>query len=110
MIRNSDKILYEIDILDVVSHPLVKIKYKVSVTSSKDIIKKTVKANKALVNSRILKYYYYSKNSKYHKFCDHSQPNICSITFNFRNVFKITVDRVAYIVGRADKITKLNGD
>lgn len=35
VIRNENKILYEIDIVDVVYQPLVKIKYKVSVTAEK---------------------------------------------------------------------------
>ena len=35
LIRNNNKILYEVDLLDIVSRPLIKIKYKVSSTVDK---------------------------------------------------------------------------
>lgn len=64
------------DMSDKISHQAFKIKYKVNSNHEEGLLKEVIKKNICLKESRILKYYYYSKQSKYHKHCTHSE-NTC---------------------------------
>ncbi len=64
------------------TRPLVKIKYKVNPYVDKSEIKKIMKKNKTISQTRILKYHSYSKTTKYHKYCQHEKSN-CMLSFNF---------------------------
>lgn len=95
--------------LDIVSRPLVRIKYKVNPSVEKSEIKKTMKKSKNIFQSRILKYHSYSQSTKYHKYCQH-EKTYCQISYSFLEICKINVDRNSYIQAKADKITKLGDE
>lgn len=94
------------DLLDTITRCLVKVKYKVNPSIEKDEIKKIMKKNKCIGQSRILKYHSYSKNTKYHKYCQHEKGN-CMIGYNFIEATKITVDKNPFIRAKADRITQI---
>ena len=68
-----------------------------------------MKKNKTMEKSRILKYHSYSKNTKYHKYCEHSVQECC-IYYNFIDLWKIKIGRETYIKGKPDQILKINED
>ena len=63
------------------NHNNIQIDIKVN-GSKRDEIKKMMKNDKKLKCSRILKYYTYSQDTKYHKFCFHREVG-CQLLFNF---------------------------
>ena len=109
LIRNEQKILFEIQLLDVVVRPVIKVKYKVNPTVEKEELKQIMKKQRSLAQSRILKYYSYSKTSKYHAFCQHEKSH-CQISYNFIEISKICVEKNHYIKAKADRISKLGQD
>ena len=55
--------------------------------------------------SRILKYHYYSKTSKYHKFCEHrSKEGTCSVNYYFETAFKVYINNKPHIKVKIDSI------
>ena len=107
IIRNEKNTLYELDLIDNFSKPLVRIRYRVNAKVEKKEIKKIMKKNKTIEKSRILKYHSYSKSTKYHKYCDHTVQGCC-ISYNFIDLWKIKIGRDTYIKGKPDQILKIN--
>lgn len=60
-------------------HQLAYVHYKVR-DDDEHITRKVIKGDDLLKHSRILKYYTYSTQSKYHVYCEH-RPNECRIGF-----------------------------
>jgi hypothetical protein len=106
IIREKGKIVNEMEINSKMSHQAIKIKYKVSSSIDESLIKETVKRNECLKESRLLKYYYYSKQSRYHRYCDHADSS-CQIGYEFEEVFKVNIAGRAYLRMRCDSISKV---
>jgi hypothetical protein len=70
IVRMNGKVMSECVVKEKIGHPLVYVHYKLR-EEDEYVLKKVIKSNDLLKNSRILKYYTYSKDSKYHAYCEH---------------------------------------
>jgi hypothetical protein len=64
-----------------------------------------IKKNAHLKHSRLLKYHYYSKQTKYHYLCEH-RDNACQLNFMFDDISKIHIGDTVYLLARPDQILK----
>ena len=79
MVRKNGKVISESVTKNIIAHQLVYVHYKVR-DDDQHVLKKVVKGEEVLKLSRVLKYYTYSKQSKYHSYCDHRRGE-CKIGF-----------------------------
>jgi hypothetical protein len=65
LVKRNGKVWSDCLIKENMFHTLLTVHYKVN-EEEEDVIKSVIKGNEILKISRVLKYYSYSKNSKYH--------------------------------------------
>ena len=104
IVRERGRIAHETSLPEKLTHQLLKVKYKVSSSLDRAEVKHLVRKDDCLRESRLLKYHYYSKDSKYHKYCEHSD-GACQIGFHFEEVFRLNIGGKFYLRARCDRIT-----
>ena len=70
------------------------------------VLKAVIKGETILKNSRLLKYYTYSTQSKYHDYCEHRKQE-CSIAFEMDELSRVNIEGETWVKGKCDKMTQL---
>jgi len=105
LIKEGGVPLYEDKHLPTKSYQLISIEWRIN-QHKHEQVKQIVRDHLGLKHSRLLKYYTYSPQTKYHSYCRHSQ-NHCRLDLRFEWVARMSIEGKLYFKVKCDKIERI---
>jgi hypothetical protein len=104
VVREGGRVLYEEKQLASRVYSLVSLEWRVR--GGKEEVRGVVREHPTLKGCRLLKYYTYSPQTKYHRYCAHSLDH-CRLSFQCDSAHQLLIEGRPYFKVRCAKVTRV---